>query len=193
MRGLEFSAGGFEAKYGDKMSSVLDVKYKRPEAGSSRGSAYASLLGVGAHIEGANTGGNLSYLAGVRYQTNKYLLNSLPVQGAYNPSFSDFQALVSYKFDEAWELEWLTNYASNRYELAPDSSRTSFGTFNDALQLRVFFEGQERDRYQNWMNGVSLNYLSNDDRLKLKFMGAVYNMNEVEAFDIEGGLFDWFG
>ncbi len=186
VRNLEFSAGGFEAKYGDKLSSVLDVKYKKPKAGSSKGSAYASLLGVGAHIEGANSGGNFSYLAGARYKSNQYLLNSLPVQGAYNPSFADFQALISYKFDDAWELQWLTNYANNRYELAPDSSRTSFGTFNDALELRVFFEGQERDRYQNWMNGLSLNYTSNNDRLQLKFMGAYYDMNEIEAFDIEG-------
>ncbi|MGB0930964.1 MAG: carboxypeptidase-like regulatory domain-containing protein, partial [Chitinophagales bacterium] len=143
VQGLDFSAGGFEARYGDKLSSVLDVRYKKPKAGSSKGSAYASLLGVGAHLEGANTGGNLSFLAGVRHKTNRYLLNSLPVQGDYTPSFTDFQALVSYKFDEAWELQWLTNYANNRYELAPDSSRTSFGTFNEALQLRVFFEGQE--------------------------------------------------
>ncbi len=186
VQGLEFSAGGFEAKYGDKLSSVLDVRYKNPKAGTSSGSAYASLLGVGAHIEGANSGGNLSYLAGVRHKSNKYLLNSLPVQGAYNPSFTDFQALVTYKFDEAWELQWLTNYARNRYELAPDSSRTSFGTFNDALELRVFFEGQERDRYTNWMNGLSLNYTSDDARLKLKFMGSFYDINEIEAFDIEG-------
>lgn len=186
VQGLDFSAGGFEARYGDKLSSVLDVRYKKPRAGTSKGSAYASLLGVGAHLEGANTGGNLSYLAGVRHKSNKYLLNSLPVQGAYNPSFTDFQALVTYKFDEAWELQWLTNYASNRYELAPDSSRTSFGTFNEALQLRVFFEGQERDRYTNWMNGLSLNYTSDDARLKLKFMGSFYDNNEIEAFDIEG-------
>lgn len=186
VQSLEFSAGGFEARYGDKLSSVLDVQYKNPKAGSSKGSAYASLLGVGAHLEGANQSGNFSYLAGIRYKSNQYLLDALPVQGAYNPSFTDFQSLITYKFDEAWELQWLTNYANNRYELAPDSSRTSFGTFNDALELRVFFEGQERDRYRNWMNGLSLNYLSDDNTLKLKFMSSVYDMNEIEAYDIEG-------
>ena len=145
MRSISFSAGGFEAQYGDKLSSVLDVKYKKPT--SFGGSVSLSLLGANAHLEGANKDTSITYIMGLRQQSNQYLLNALPTKGQYRPSSTDFQTFITARLSKRWDLEFIGNYGRNVFEYTPVESETSFGTFNEALQLNVYFDGQERDRY----------------------------------------------
>ncbi|PSR05589.1 MAG: hypothetical protein BRD50_00505 [Bacteroidetes bacterium SW_11_45_7] len=156
-----FSAGGFQPKYGDKMSSVLDIEYKKPS--EFRGSASGSLLGGSVHLEGVGFDRRLKYLLGVRYKSNQYLLNSLETEGSYNPSFLDVQSLISYDFSEKWSVEWLTNYARNRYEFRPQNRETSFGVIDNVLQLTVFFDGQEIDTYESFTSGLSAINTPNDN------------------------------
>lgn len=186
---VSFSAGGFEAKYGDKMSSVLDVKYKKPQ--ETRGSFAASLLGLSGHIEGAglrDSVGNprLTYILGARNRTNQYLLNSLPTKGQYSPRATDFQGFVTWQFSKRLQLQMIGNYAENDFRFEPVESETSFGTFNTSLKMLVHFEGKERDRYRTAMGGAALVYTSPRDRLTLKLMSSYYNTAEQEAFDIIG-------
>lgn len=179
---ISFSAGGFEAKYGDKLSSVLDVTYKKPR--KFAGSVGVSLLGATAHIEGKNN--RFSYLLGARRKTNQYLLNALPTEGQYRPAFGDIQTFLSYDLNDNWELQGIANYATNTYRFIPEAFESSFGTFNDALRLRMFFDGQEADSYQTLMGGLGANYTSNDEKLQLRFLTSAYNSQETEAFDIIG-------
>lgn len=178
-----FSAGGFQPKYGDKMSSVLDIDYKNPS--EFRGSASGSLLGGSVHLEGVGFDRRLQYLLGVRYKSNEYLLNSLQTEGSYNPSFLDVQSFITYDFSEEWTVEWLTNYARNRYEFRPQSRETSFGVIDNVLQLTVFFDGQEIDTYDSFTSGLSA--INNPtDNLKLKWLTSIYRTQESETFDIIG-------
>ncbi|MGN6569312.1 MAG: carboxypeptidase-like regulatory domain-containing protein, partial [Flavipsychrobacter sp.] len=140
---VNFSVGGFQAKYGDKMSSVLDVSYKRPT--EFAGSITASLLGAALHLEGASKNKKLTYLIGARQKSNQYLLQSQPTKGIYNPSFTDVQALVNYRFNDKWEIEAIGNYARNRFTFIPESQTTTFGVINQAYQLQVFYDGAELD------------------------------------------------
>lgn len=191
---ISFSSGGFEAKYGDKMSSVLDIKYKKPT--KMAGSISASFLGLSAHIEGVglkdSTGQpRLRYIAGARRRVNAYLFNALPVQGQYTPAASDLQTFITYQFNRRWQLQLIGNYAKNDYEFYPVSSETSFGTFNTALELQVFYDGHERDQYSTTMGGAAITYTSPRDRLTLKLMTSVYDTHEKEAFDVIGAY--WIG
>ena len=120
-----FSAGGFDAKYGDKMSSVLDIQYKKPNQFNA--SASFSLLGSQAHTEGISKNEKFSYLTGFRYQSNQYILKGLQTRGEYKPSFIDAQALLTYSLSENWELAFLGNYAKNFYKLIPENRETKFG------------------------------------------------------------------
>lgn len=189
---VSFSAGGFEAKYGDKMSSVLDVKYKKPQA--THGSFAASLLGVSAHIEGAAWRdtfdvARLTYIFGVRQRSNRYLFNSLPTKGQYAPSATDVQGFVTLQLHKHWQLQLIGNFSENDFRFEPVESETSFGTFNTSLKLRVGFVGKERDRYRTAMGGTALVYTSPYDRLTLKLMGSYYQTAEQEAFDIVGSYY----
>ena len=179
-----FSAGGFEARYGDKLSSVLDIQYKRPKefAGSARG----SLLGGAIHIEGASKKGRLRHIHGLRYKTNQYILNSLETQGEYRPNFMDFQTFLTYNLTDQWEMVFLGHYARNRYNFNPQTRQTEFGTVNQALQLTVFFEGQEVDAFETYTGALGLNHRSTDDRTLLKFTGSIFRTFETETFDILG-------
>ncbi|MCX6231437.1 MAG: TonB-dependent receptor [Bacteroidetes bacterium] len=178
-----FSAGGFDAKYGDKMSSVLDIKYKKPL--SFGGSVAMSLLGVEAHLEGRAINSRFSYLIGVRQKSNQYLLNSLQTKGEYRPSFTDLQTLLTYDFDDKWELSFLGNYARNVYNVVPENRETDFGTVNNALRLKIYFDGQELDDFETRFGALSLNYKPNK-RISIKNTVSAFQSYENETFDIQG-------
>ncbi len=183
VKDVRFSAGGFESVYGDKMSSVLDVAYRKPDG--FHGSVYGSLLGAGLHLEGITSDKKLSYLTGLRYKSNQYLLNSLETKGEYKPSFLDFQANLNYAFTDRTSLSFLGNYARNKYRVVPANRETEFGTINEALRLTIYFEGQEVDRYESGMGGISLTHFLNDS-LKLMVLASAYRATESETFDILG-------
>jgi len=185
---LLFSAGGFDAKYGDKMSSVLDLKYRKPV--DFGGSFSASLLGGSVHLEGTMNKKKLTYLMGVRYKSNQYILNALETRGDYKPSFLDVQGLFTYDLSKKVEISFLGNIASNKYQLIPESRETDFGTVNQAKRLTIFFEGQEVDRYLTYLGGLTTTYKpSRNTRLKLIASG--YNSRESETYDVLGQY--WIG
>ncbi len=183
VQSVEFSAGGFEAKYGDKMSSVLDVTYKKPTAFAA--SASGSLLGGDMHIEGTDASHRFTYIAGIRYKTNQYLLNSLDVQGSYKPRFADAQVFMTYAISDRWELDVLGNYALDEFNFVPQSENTSFGTISQAYNFQVNFQGQELDKFQTVTGATSLNYNAND-KFKMQFIVSAYNDNESQNYDILG-------
>lgn len=178
-----FSVGGFQAKYGDKMSSVLDISYKKPT--KFGGSVMLSLLGASLHLEGATKNKKLTYLIGLRQKSNQYLLQAQPTKGIYNPSFTDFQGLVNYRISNKWEVELLANYARNRFSFYPEEQTTSFGVINQAYQLRVFYQGGEIDQFDSRFGGLSTTYRPNKN-LKLKLLASGFQTNERETYDIGG-------
>jgi len=185
---LSFSAGGFEAKYGDKMSSVLDVKYKRPR--KFAGSVSGSLLGGSAHIEGSSKDYRFSYLAGVRYWSNQYVLGSLDTEGQYRPRFIDAQGLFNFDINEEWSVSLLANYAQNRYMFVPENRETDFGTISEALRFTVYFDGQEANTFETMLGAITTEYRP-DPTLKLKLIASGFRSNETETFDVQGQY--WLG
>ena len=184
---LLFSAGGFDAKYGDKMSSVLDLQYKKPtEFG---GSASISLLGASFHLEGTATE-KFSYLLGVRYKTNQYLLNALETKGDYKPRFLDVQALLSYDVSKKVEISVLGIFADNKYTFQPKTRETDYGTIQDPRRLTMYFEGQEVDHFKNYLGGLTLTYKPNR-KTRLKLIASGYNSIESETYDVIGQY--WIG
>ena len=186
-RNVNFYNGGFQAKYGDKMSSVLDVQYKKPK--SFAGSAYVSLLEQGLHLEGIAKKGRFTYLLGIRNRSNKNLLSSQETTGAYIPSSSDLQAYLTYKLNEKLQLELLANLSVTKFSLFPESVEKTSSVFSPLftanLGLDVFFEGQEKDGYKTNLIGLSL--LQNvNSKLKLKWMLSRFQNKEKENFDIAG-------
>ena len=180
---VSFSAGGFDAVYGDKLSSVLDVKYKSPT--KFGGSAYASLLGGGLHLEGVNKSKNIKYLFGARQKSSKYLFNSLETKGEYKPSFSDVQGLFTLNLNKKNDLTFLGNYSSNKYEIIPANRQTEFGTINQALRLTMYFEGKEVDQYSSGTGALSFTHRYSDSSW-VKAIGSYYKSVESENFDILG-------
>ncbi len=180
---VNFSVGGFQARYGDKMSSVLDVTYKRPKHFGGR--VMASALGAGLSLEGASKNEKFTYLFGVRQKSNQYLLQAQPTKGVYNPSFTDGQLMLNYKFSKKWEVEFLGNYARNRFRFLPEKSTSSFGLVNKAYQLRVFYTGSELDQFDSRFGGLSTTYRPNE-KLKLKLLASGFQTNERETYDISG-------
>lgn len=178
-----FSAGGFDAKYGDKMSSVLDIRYKRPH--EFAGSASASLLGATFHVEGASKNQRFSYLAGVRYKSNQYLLNSLETKGDYKPRYFDLQSLLTYNISKKIEVSVLGYAASNLYMLVPESRETNFGTLTNPLRLKVYFDGRESDSYSSYMGAATVNFKPSEN-LNIKWIVSGYNSRENESYDILG-------
>ena len=181
--GVNFSVGGFQSKYGDKMSSVLDVTYKKPQ--SFAGSAMLSFLGGSLHLEGASKNEKLTYLVGLRHKSNQYLLKAQPTKGIYNPSFTDFQALVNYKFNKKWEMEIIANYARNRFSFIPEEQTSSFGVLNKAYKLEMFYTGGEVDQFDSKFGGYSVTFRPNE-KLKLKLLASAFQTNEKETYDISG-------
>ena len=178
-----FSAGGFDAKYGDKMSSVLDITYKRPRENAA--TLQLSLLGGAAHFEGITKNGRLSYLIGARHKTSQYLLNSLDTEADYSPKFSDIQTFVNFELNTNWQISFLGNISSNQYKMVPKNRDTEFGTVNEALKLTIYFEGQEVDKYQTYFGALSTSYQPNT-KLQLQFTTSAFRTFEQENFDILG-------
>ena len=180
---IQFSAGGFEAKYGDKMSSVLDITYKRPR--ETAASLQLSMLGGSGHIEGTNKNGRLSYLIGARHKTSKYLFNAMDTKADYTPKFSDLQAFINYELNTDWQISFLGNISKNEYTMIPQNRDTDFGTINEALKLRIYFEGQEVDKYETFFGAISTTYQPSTE-LNLQFTTSAFKTFEQENFDILG-------
>jgi hypothetical protein len=182
VKSVRFSAGGFEAQYGDKLSSVLDIQYSEPD--SFGANVNVSLLGARLHAEDRIAKGKLTYNIGARVRSNQYLLNSLDVQGAYRPFFADIQSYWSYDINDEWQASWLSAYSRNRFLLEPQSQSTSFGTVQTALNLFVAFGGAELMAYQTWFNGVGIKRSTVLSDFSLQF--SAYNTTETEHFTVEG-------
>ncbi|MBK7764309.1 MAG: TonB-dependent receptor [Bacteroidetes bacterium] len=185
--GVNFSTGGFQSKYGDKMSSVLDITYKRPKEMS--GSVSLSMLGFGAHVEGTGIKNRLSYLIGVRQKSNQYLLQAQQTKGVYNPTFTDIQTFINYQLNTDWQMDVFANYARNRFDFQPESSTQSFGLINKAFQLRTVYQGAETDKFDSRYGGVSLTYMPGNKLIKkttLKLIASGFQTNEAETYDIQG-------
>ncbi len=180
---IDFSAGGFDAKYGDKMSSVLDIKYRKPS--EFRGSASMSLLGATAHFEDVTLNGRLSHISGIRYKTNSYMLGGLDEKGEYTPRFIDFQTFITYRLSSKFNLSFLGNMAQNQYQFIPQTRRTTFGTWNNPLSTTIFFEGQEVDEFKTSVGALSGDYHPNLN-LNLKFIASAFMTSEKETYDILG-------
>ncbi|QXP78560.1 MULTISPECIES: TonB-dependent receptor [Winogradskyella] len=178
---VDFSAGGFQAKYGDKLSSVLDITYRNPVDFGIR--ADLSLLGGSIAAEGVSKDGKFSGIAGVRYRDNSLLLNSLETEGNVEPIFADAQTFLTYRFSSKFHLNFLGNISSNKYNFQPENRQTNFGTIDDPVALLVFYDGQEKDQYQTYFGAFKANYFVNDD-LTLKLIASAYHTTEQEYFDI---------
>lgn len=176
-----FSAGGFDAKYGDKMASVLDIKYRKPV--DFRGNFTASLLGSNAHVEGVSRDHLFRYNMGIRYKTTRYLLSSMDTRGEYEPSFLDYQAYLTYDFSDKFELSFLGNVSNNVYRFLPVDRETKFGTLNEALKIMMYFEGKELDKFRNYTGALTGTIKANKNTT-LKFIFSSYYTQENESFDI---------
>jgi hypothetical protein len=179
---VRFSAGGFDAQYGDRLSSVLDITYRTPD--SSRASSTVSLLGIEAHAE-QSVSPRFNYLVGARYRSNGYFLNSLPTKGAYNPVFADAQILTNYSITEKLTFSLLGHFSSNAYRFSPQSAESDFGTANEAYRLMIYYDGKEATKFQTAMGGASLKFEPNK-KTNLDFYISAFNTNEREYFDIQG-------
>ncbi len=180
-----FSPGGFDATYGDKMSSVLDITYSRPS--EFRGKVSASLLGGSASVQG-RIGERWSYAIGFRQHSNRYLLGSLDTKGSYSTHYTDLQALFGCRVNEHLDLGILTLVTRNIYGLTPESQTTTFGGFFMPLTLRVYFDGQEQDRYHTLLGAVTANYRF-DDNWSLNGSIAVQHIDEIESYDVQSQYF----
>lgn len=180
---IQFSAGGFDAKYGDKMSSVLDIEYKTPTRFA--GSASLSLLGGSFHIENISKNKKITYLVGVRYKSNSYLLKSLETKGDYKPSFADAQTLITYNLNKKLDFNFLAHYSNNKFQLVPQTRETSFGTIQQALKLKIYFDGQEIDQFDTYTTAFYANWKPTETS-KYKFIVSLFKSDESETYDIQG-------
>ncbi|MFT5512154.1 MAG: hypothetical protein ACI8SE_000550 [Bacteroidia bacterium] len=184
---VRFSSGGFAAKYGDKLSSVLDVEYNKPTSFS--GTVEASLLGASVHVQDRLDVGKkrdrFTYVIGARYRSLQYILGSLDVSGDYRPQFVDFQTLLGYRINSKMKVSWYSTFANNKYLVEPQSRETNFGTVQQAVRLFVGFGGAERINYRTFLNAGTLDYKVNDSTL-FKFIASNYTSEEQEHFTIEG-------
>jgi len=187
VRNINFYNGGFQAHYGDKMSSVLDIQYNKPK--KSAGSAYIGILEQGAHVEGVDSKNRLSYLIGVRNRSNRNLLSSQDAQGSYVPSSSDLQALISYQVSDKWQADVLGNISRTKFTFLPEFSQLTSSVFSpyytQNLGVDIYFEGRERDAYSTTMAGLSTTYQANKN-LRLKWLASRFENDEEENIDITG-------
>ncbi len=181
--GVEFSSGGFNAEFGDKMSSVLNIKYRKPQVYAAN--LNLSLLGTNITIEGISKNKKLTHITGFRYKTSKYLLNTLDSKGDYSPAFFDLQSYINYDVSAKFSLSFLGGYSSNKYQFAPKVRETRFGTFNNALQLKIYYEGQEVNIFETVTGAVSAEYKPNNN-LQFKLTGSGFVTYERETFDLLG-------
>ncbi|MDD4713504.1 MAG: TonB-dependent receptor [Bacteroidales bacterium] len=178
---VKFSAGGFDAKFGDKMSSVLDIQYKKPE--KLEAAATMSLLGANLYLGQASKNGKFTQIHGFRYKTNSYLLGTLDTKGEYNPSFLDYQTNLNYKINPSLELSFLGNFSQNSYQFKPKDRETDFGTYNQRLSLKIYFDGKERDLFQTAFGALTLTKTLSKD-FKLSLQSSVFQTKENENYDI---------
>ena len=183
---LTFSAGGFEPRYGDKMSSVLDIQYKRPK--QFAGSGMAGLMGGSVHLENAMMAQRLRQITGIRYRDNGLVLRGLDTQGEYRPVYTDIQSYWTFDLTPSTEIGVLGIYSRNRYNFVPQNRETDFGPFNQALRFTVFFDGQEQTEFETFFGALNVNVQATRDLL-LKFTASGTRTYESERFDILGQYF----
>lgn len=178
---IGFSTGGYEAKYGDKMSSVLDITYRHIKGFEAN--ATASLLGASGFIGYGNSRFSMSH--GIRYKTNRYLLNTLETTGEYKPNFLDYQTYISYTPNKRWNIDFIGNITDNHYNFTPKDRETSFGTLADAKQFKVYFDGQEKDRFNTLFGALGITRRITDST-SVKFLTSAFHTKERETYDIAG-------
>ena len=178
---IGFSTGGFEAKYGDKMSSALDITYRRPKRFEA--TAAASLLGGSAYVGFSNK--KLAWANGLRYKTTKYLLGSLETKGEYKPNFLDYQTYLSYKPNKRWTLDFIGNISDNHYNFHPEDRETKFGTMESVRSFRVYFDGQEKDRFRTFFGTLGITRHLGDST-SVSLLGSSFSTSEQERYDIQG-------
>ena len=178
---IAFSSGGFEAKYGDKMSSALDISYKRPKHFES--TIQASLLGASAYVGLA--GKNITWTNGFRYKTNRYLLGSLDTKGEYYPRQMDFQSYLSYQPSKHWSIDIIGNINTNNYNFKPSDRETSFGTLENVKSFRVYFDGQEADIFRTYFGSFAITRHITDNT-SVTLLGSAFKTTEREAYDLQG-------
>jgi len=181
VQNVAFSAGGFDAKYGDKMSSVLDIQYKKPA--DFEATATVSLLGASAYVGTANS--KFTQMHGIRYKTSSYLLGTLDTKAEYTPAFFDYQTYLTYQFNPKLDMTFLGNFSQNSYQFIPQTRETTFGTYSDGRKLTVFFEGQEQDLFRTSFGALTLNYKPVKG-MKLSLLASSFYTNENETYDIQG-------
>ena len=178
---VNFSSGGFSAKYGDKMSSALDITYRRPE--KFEATAMASLLGASAYVGTSNKTFSMSH--GLRYKTNRYLLGSLETTGEYRPNQLDYQTYITYEPNRRWTLEFLGNISENHYNFKPKDRETSFGTMEDVKSFKVYFDGEEKDLFRTLFGTAAITrHISDSTHIKL--LWSAFRTKEQECYDIQG-------
>lgn len=178
---IGFSTGGFEARYGDKMSSVLDIKYKKPK--KFEANVAANLLGASAFV-GFSTK-KFSWSNGIRYKTNKYLLGSLDTKGEYQPNFLDYQTYLTYEPTKNWSIEVIGDISENHYNFYPEDRETKFGTMENVKSFKVFFDGQEKDVFRIYFGSLSISRKFGE-KTKLSLIASAFHTNEQERYDIQG-------
>ncbi len=178
---IGFSSGGFEAKYGDKMSSALDITYRRPKRFEA--TVTASLLGASGYLGVSNKKFAMSH--GIRYKTNRYLLGSLETTGEYRPNFFDYQTYISYTPNRRWAIDLIGYISENHYNFKPKDRETSFGTMEDVKSFKVYFDGQEKDAFETLFGTASITR-SFTDSTKIKLLASAFHSKEKETYDIMG-------
>lgn len=178
---IGFSTGGFAAKYGDKMSSALDITYRRPKRFEANVSA--SLLGASAYVGFATP--KIAWANGLRYKTNKYLLGSLQENGEYRPNFLDYQTYLSYTPNKRWQIDFIGNISDSHYNFYPKDRSTAFGTMQNVMNFRVYFDGQEKDLFRTYFGSLSINRVFSPTT-RLSLIASAYSTKERETYDIQG-------
>jgi hypothetical protein len=181
VQNVDFSAGGFQAKFGDKLSSVLDITYRNPSQFGA--TVEASLLGGSLSVDAVSKNKKWSAITGARYRNNSLLVNSQDTQTNFTPSFVDVQTNVNYQASARWQWSFLGNISQNKYDYAPLTRVTKFGTIDKPMALSVFYEGQEKDKYNTYFGALKTTFKVSDI-FTLKFIGSVFHTLEQEYFDI---------
>lgn len=181
VQNVDFSAGGFQAKFGDKLSSVLDITYRKPVKFGA--SLEASFLGGSLSVDAVSKDKKWSAVTGVRYRNNSLLVKSQETQTNFTPSFADIQTNINYQASAKWQWSFLGNISQNKYQYQPLTRQTTFGTIDNPMALTVFYEGQEKDKYDTYFGALKTTF-NVSDNFTLKFIGSVFHTLEQEYFDI---------
>lgn len=178
---IGFSTGGYEARYGDKMSSALNIEYRRPKRFEA--SATASMLGASAFVGMSNK--KFSWSNGLRYKTTKYLLGSMDTKGEYQPTFIDYQTYLTYSPNKRWDIKFLGNISDNHYNFTPEDRETNFGTMENVKAFKVYFDGQEKDVFRTFFGSLDITRKFNENT-SLSLITSAFNTREQEKYDIQG-------